>query len=69
MRRTEITTIELHCILKEETNIVPLKVMYDKGLEIFNKKSKGKMTNGSENYKRDDVSLVLSKLIIECTVS
>ena len=43
--------------------------MYDKGLEIFNKKSKGKMTNGSENYKRDDVSLVLSKLIIECTVS
>ena len=27
-----------------KTNIVPLKVMYNKGLEIIHKKSKGKMT-------------------------
>ena len=36
--------------------------MYNKGLEIFNKKVKEKWQNSSENYKRDNVSLVLSRV-------
>ena len=37
--------------------------MYNKGLEIFNKKKKKeKRQNSSENYKRDNVSSVLSKV-------
>ena len=36
--------------------------MYNKVLEIFNKKVKEKWQNSSENYKRDNVSLVLSKV-------
>ena len=36
--------------------------MYNKGLEIFKKNVKEKWQNTSENYKRDNVSLVLSKI-------
>ena len=36
--------------------------MYNKGLEIINKKVKEKWQNSSESYKRDNVSLVLSKV-------
>ena len=36
--------------------------MYNKGLKIINKKVKEKWQNSSESYKRDNVSLVLSKV-------
>ena len=36
--------------------------MYNKGLEIFDRKVKEKWQNSSENYKRDNVSLVLSRV-------
>jgi len=36
--------------------------MYNKGLEIINKKVKEKWQNRPESYKRDNISLVLSKV-------
>ena len=36
--------------------------MYNKGLEIFDRKVKEKWQNSSENYKRDNFSLVLSRV-------